>query len=279
MTRLLGVHEAKPAAHRFPGAPWGREFVAGPNGTPLPESTSAEQLITKVRRRRVPHLDAGGDALISIKLPLDSVRRARWDSRLQALGEYAGDSLAPVKLIINHEPENDTDDIPASVFVAGFNRARQEIRLGARATSGASPEVCYAAMAYQWRHSTHAATKDAKAWLGGLEADRFLADAYFGKSFPQTTALPDHPGLKRFVEHLPESARIGLAEYGRLAHRHRASMFATDFAWLASDRPLARRLAEVVLVWNTAGTERNAGWLLDGASEMAVRAGLAGLAS
>jgi hypothetical protein len=275
MTRLLGVHEAKPAAHRYPGAPWGREFVAGSGGTPLPESTTEGQLIEKVLRRIAPHARDDGAAMVSIKLPLDSVRRGRWDSRLQALGENMLN--LPAKLIINHEPEN--DDIPPSAFVPGFNRARSQIRLGAQAVSDELPEVCYAGMAYQWSPG-RSSTKKATAWSRDLVADRYLADVYVGKSFPQRTRLAEHPGLVRFLAEmvLPyPGRRTGLAEFGRLAHRDRAKMFAADFAWLAGD-PIGQMLAEVVLVWNTGGTEKNSGWLLDDASEMAVRAGLAGLA-
>ncbi len=279
--RILGVHESKPAGHRFPGAPWGREFVAGPNGTPLPESTTEKQLIEKVERRRAPHLKAGGDAMVSIKLPLRSVLRGHFDSRLQALGESLGDSSYADRpeLIINHEPENDADDIPASVFVSGFNRGRDNLRKYAKGKL----KVSYAGMAYQWAAPARPSTRRGKAWLGDLHADRYLADVYFGKSFSQGLTLASHPGLTRFAEHVlafHPDARMGLAEYGRLADRKRAAMFAADFAWLqGSDSPFAVRLAEVVLVWNTAGTEGNSGWLLDDAAEMAVRAGLAGLAA
>jgi hypothetical protein len=275
--RILGVHESKPSGHRFPGAPWGREFVAGPSGTPLPESTTEKQLIDKVLRRIAPHQRNDGAAMVSIKLPLDSVLRGRWDSRLQALGESMLN--LPAELIINHEPENDTDDYPPSVFVPAFNRARMCIKYRTTNHGATIPNVNYAGMAYQWA-PRRSSTRDAKAWAADLVADRYLADVYLGKTWPQSTPLARHPGLWRFMDEMifPYAGRrTGLAEFGRLAHRARAVMFAEDFHWLA-ESGIGQRLAEVVLVWNTGGTERNLGWLLDPQSERVVEIGLSRLA-
>lgn len=263
--RILGVHEAKPSGHRFPGATWGREFVSD-KGRPLPESTSAATLIKKVTQVIAPHHAADGGCMVSIKLPLGSVAKGRWDARLEELGAHLSGSsrLAATEVILNHEPENDS--LPG-VFVPGFNRGR-----GALKRAAPDLVVNYAAMAYAWRPGAKE-TRDPRAWSEDLRADRYLADVYFGKSFSQSYTLATHPGLQRFLQHMIDphpGRRMGLAEYGRLAHAARADMFAEDFNLLAG--PLAS-LSEVVLAWNTGGTEGNAGWMLDEPAQKAIRAG------
>ncbi len=270
MTALLGVHQdAKPSAitAQVPGARWGREFVSKTGGGPLPESTTEKQLVDQVLRKVQPHLAAGGGAVVSIKAAMVSVGKGRWDSRLAAVGAALEGKQAEV--IVWHEPE---DDLKASVFVPGHNRAPAATQSGGRGVL-----VDYAGMAYQWRPGSPL-TADAKAWAQDLQADRYLCDVYFGKTFAATLTLADHPGFRRWLSNmvLPYPGRAwGLAEWGRRADPGRPGQFAADFDWLATD-PIGETCS-MVLVWGTGGTEGDPGWLLDAAALEAVAAGFARL--
>jgi len=270
VNRLLGVHQdAKPAAvaARVPGAAWGREFVAKAGGGPLPESTSEKALVTAALRKVQPHLDAGGGCVVSIKADMVSVGKGRWDSRLAAVG--AAVEGKPVEVVLWHEPE---DNLQPSVFVAGHNRGRDAVKSG-----GPSVPVDYCGMAYQWRPGSKT-TADPKAWAADLAADRLLLDVYFGKTFPATLTLANHPGLQRWLEHmvLPYDGTWGLGEFGRQNNPGRAAQFAADFQWLAGD-PVGSTCS-MVIVWGTGGTEADPGWLLDEPALEAVAAGFARLA-
>lgn len=267
--RVLGVHQnATPAAiaTRVPGARWGREFVSKNGGGPLLESTTEQQLVDQVLRKAKAHLEAGGGAVVSIKVDMASVGKGRWDDRFTAVG--AAVAGKQVELIVYHEPE---DNLKPGVFVAAHNRARAAIQAG-----GQVP-VDYAGMAYQWRPGS-TTTADATAWAKDLVADRYLCDVYFGKTFPETHTLATHPGFRRWLTHmvLPYNRVWGLAEWGRRADPGRAAQFTADFDWLATDQ--VGKTCSMALVWGTGGTEADAGWLLDEPALEAVAAGFARLA-
>lgn len=269
--RILGVHEnAAPARTEsaYPGGRWGREFVAKTGGGPLPESTTEQQLVDAVLRKARPHLDAGGGAVVSIKADMTSIGKGRWDSRLTAVG--AAVKGRAVELVVWHEPE---DDLKPAVFVPAHNRARAAIQAG-----GPGVLVDYAGMAYQWRPGSPT-TAAPKAWAQDLQADRYLCDVYFGRTFPATHTLATHPGFRRWLTEmvLPYDRTWGLAEWGRQADPGRPGQFAADFDWLATD-PIGRTCS-MVLVWNTGGTENNPGWILDEPAVAAIRAGFARLAA
>ncbi len=261
--RILGVHEdAKPAAttSRYPAALWGREFVAGRDGVPLPESTTASQLTGAVLAKVQPHTSTGGGCVLSLKAPMAAVARGKWDARLGAVAK-ALEGLAVIVLLW-HEPE---DDLKASVFVPGHNRGRQVLQ-----QQNPGLEVGYAGMAYQWRPGSKT-TGDAVAWAGDLQADLYLADVYSGVSFPATAILPEHTGWVRWYAEMVAAhpgRRWGVAERGILAGPTRVATIAREAAWLASD-PIGQK-CEMYLWWSTGGQEGNPGWVLDAAGEAAV---------
>lgn len=268
----LGVHESAPSTIT-PVARWGREFVSG-SGGPLPESTTATQLISKVNAVVDPHINAGGKCVVSVKLDMVKVAQGTWNSKLQALGT-ALDARAQankVKVIFNHEPEN---DMTGSVFAAGFNEAKWQIK-----QTSPMLDVCYAAMSYQWRPGA-SITADPVPWQA-VQADLYLCDVYFGKSFAQSARLSNHAGFQRWMTQLviPANGGVqrwwGLAEYGRLASSPaslRASGFTQDFAWLKTAPG-----CEMILGWNTAGTEGDNAWIWDSTAKAAFKAGLESVA-
>ncbi len=267
---MLGVHESSPSVIRWRDAPWSREFISD-DGRPLAEKTTSTDLISRIGRRGAPiqqALTAGGSVALSIKLPLDSVLRGRWKPRLEALGRhFSGNPSRRFRIIINHEPENDAKP---GVFVPAFNAAREALKAGAP-----NLPVDYAGMAYAWRPGAKE-TKNARAWAADLLADRYGIDVYFGKSFDQIESLATHPGLARWLDEMVLShpgRGWYLAEYGRMAHQLRPAMFAKDFQLLAEHPVIST--CEGVLAWNTGGTEKNPGWILDPASEQVIREGFA----
>ncbi len=266
--RIVGVHQAATPAEvtgRFPAARWGREFVSKAGGGPLPETTTEAQLVKLVLAQTKPHTSTGGGCVVSIKLDMISVGKGRWDSRLTALG--AALEGQDVEVILWHEPE---DNWKPAVFVPAHNRGRGALR------ADSSVLVDYAGMAYQWRPGS-ATTADAKAWAKDLQADRYLADVYFGKTFASSHTLGTHPGFQRWLAEmvLPYGRTWGLAEWGRRAEPDRPSGFTADFDWLAND-PVGRTCS-MILVWGTGGTEGDPGWILDEPAAAAIRAGFARL--
>ncbi|HEX5543665.1 MAG TPA: hypothetical protein VFX60_19280 [Micromonospora sp.] len=269
--RILGVHEDRPPADTaadYPGHTWGGAFVSN-RGRPLPKNTSAKRLKSLVLNGAAPYTDAGGGCLVRVKIDMAAAARGDWDERLTELGAVCvGERIV---LVIYHEPE---DNMKASTFVPGFNRARQAIKAG-----GPSVDVAYAGMAYQWRPGASKTADDPKAWAENLQADFYLLDVYFGQTFGQSLTLANHPGRVRWHAHMlapyPER-RAGLAEWGRMADPGRAAGFRADFDWLANTAD--GRRYEVVCPWGTDGTEKNAGWLLDDEARAAIREGFALLA-
>jgi hypothetical protein len=262
-----GVHEAdqpEGTMGRFPGAGWGREFVAKKGGGALPTSTTTAQLISMVMAKVQPWLRAGGGCVVSLKLHPTQMSKGVWDERLVALGR----ALASLNVIVIlwHEPE---DDFAAAQFAPGFAAGRAALRQG---WSGLCVALC--AMAYQWRPGGRAA-KEAAAWAA-IEADLYLVDVYSGNNFPADAILPHHPGFIRWHKEMVAAfpgRRWGVAERGWQAGPKRAQTIAREGDWLVTD-PVGRT-CELYLVWGTGGTEGDPGWELDGADELAVRALLA----
>jgi hypothetical protein len=268
--KLLGVHEEDPpgvVAERYPGHAWGAGFVSD-DGRPLPEDTTAEQLVGMVAAKARPHLAAGHGCIVRVKTPMRSVGRGLWDDRLTPVGEASrGQNL---KIILCHEPE---DDMPASTFVPGFNRGREALRRG-----NPELEVMYAGMAYQWRPGSRT-TADGKAWAADLVADRYLIDVYFGNNFRSEYTIGEHPGFHRWHDHMIApypGRRWGLGEWGRRKVAGRAAHLAADFEWLAND-PIGQACT-VLTLWGTVGVEKNPAWLLTDAEREVIRAGFARLA-
>lgn len=258
-----GVHEAfepEVTADRFPGARWTRDFVAGPDGTNLPASTTADQLVSKVLAKVGPALATpAGGCLMSLKLDLVAAAAGAWNSRLLAVGR----ALAGLNVIvtIDHEPE---DTYRAPVFDRGFTAARGALKLGCP-----DLDVAYCAMSYQWRPGS-LTTTDPAPWAQ-VEADLYLIDVYSGKNFRGTAILPEHPGFRRWhaevVAKFP-GRRWGIAERGWLADPGRPATIDREADWLTTD-PVGQT-CEVYIVWATGGTENNPGWLLDDRTAAAV---------
>jgi hypothetical protein len=256
VTRLLGVHRnAQPAktTAAFPGAGWERLFVSD-DGRPLPESTTAEQLLKLAFSALLrAWINAGLGVVLSVKLDMDQVRRGLWDDRLTRLArQLAG---MRVILIISHEQENDTK---AKVSLEGNNRAYDVVK-------AAAPDLVYAtaAMTYAWslkkaKPAQRVSAADAKL-RAQMKADLKLADTYFGKTFPMGI-LPENDGWARWYEECAPD-RWGMGEIGWLNLPGRPEAIDRQSDWFATD-PVGRT-CELVMVWGTGGTENNAGWLLD----------------
>jgi hypothetical protein len=267
----LGVHEiAAPGdtMARYPGARWGREFVAGKGGLPLPASTTEAQLIAQVSARLTPWVRAGGGCVVSVKLDLPVVATGVWDARLTGLGKAL--TGLNVVVVVNHEPE---DDLTAAGFAAGFTAARTALKAG-----WAGLDVAYCAMAWQWRPGSKT-TADAAAWAA-VDADLYLVDAYSGQSFPPTAILPEHPGFQRWWARIVgdhPGRRWGVAERGWQTGPGRASTIGREADWLTTD-PVGRT-CEMYVVWSTPGVEANRGWVADTGAEGAIRDLIARLAT
>lgn len=260
---ILGVHEnadPKVTTARFPGATWASGFVSD-GGKPLPESTTAGELVAAVMAKAKKALDAGGGCVVRVKLDMLAAGRGVWDARLTVLGR-AVEGLNII-LVLHHEPE---DDWAGAVFAAGFNRGRRAVRAG-----GPNVQVAYCAMAYHWARGMRA-TRDPRP-RQSVEADWFLIDLYSGKSFEPTATIPEHPGFQRWYAEMVApfpGRRWGVAERGILAGPTRAATIAREAEWLATD-PVGRTCG-MYLWWSTGGAENNAGWVLDQAGAAAVAA-------
>jgi hypothetical protein len=270
MTALAGVHDARTPAQvisGFAGATVGREFVAG--------EQAAGDLRPKFDKLSAGWLAAGGQVYVSFKPRPADVASGAWAPWLKKLGVWLAEHPG-VKVIVWHEPE---DDHSGTAFASMFAKCRDAIKSG---WQGAT--VAYCAMAYHWRPTGNAG-KSPAAWQR-IVADEYLVDVYSGKTFPETAILPEHPGFTGWFDAIVrprlsggEAIAWGIAERGFQAKDSatRATTIRREADWLATlpgafaGGAPTKRPPMLYLYWNTGGTEDNAGWILDGAGEEALR--------
>lgn len=272
MATNLGVHEidtssAKRAAD-YPGHTTTRIFLPGVQQAPV-------NLVDKIEKQCGSTWADGGIAAWSFKPHPEDVADGSWKRSVQDLAAFLKTNYKTKRtiLVIWHEPENDSKYFPTPEhYVRMFNAVDKWMR-----DVWTGVKTCHAAMAYAYRDGKGGFTDDqARRWR--TTAKVHGVDAYSGRSFPLTNILPEHSGFARWRRCVAGDSRWGVIERGWTCQPKdnpvRAATIKREFDWLAKE-PLQ---PDTYIVWNSTGTENDAGLRLDATGRAALVKGFQGLA-
>lgn len=275
MAALYGVHE-----NIDPAATAG---LLGGNATRIftPGVISPRDLVAEVTAKCSATWAAGMTAVWSFKPLPDAVASGAWKPYVLALGQYlAANPTSRTVVIIWHEPEN---DVPkwfgsAAAFVSLFDTVAGWLR-----QTWPHAVVVHAALAYRYGDGRDITDQVAPHWR--TSADIHCADVYSGRSNPLNTILPELSSYRRWRRFVAQDSPWGITERGwtvgtdtgPTAASTRASAMAREVTWLgglpAGGRP------QIYLMWNTGGTEGDAGLVFDGAAERIARSAMTTVAA
>jgi hypothetical protein len=266
----LGVHETETTSAKraaaFPGHTATRIFVPGVQSKPF-------DLVTRIERQCGPTWADGHIAAWSIKPHPKTVADGGWRKPFEDLAAYLKDNYKGKRtiVIIWHEPENDlhaTFKTPED-FTRMFNTVDGWMR---KTWSGT--KTCHAALAYAYRDKRGFTDADARRWRTNAKVHG--VDVYSGRSFPLSAILPEHTGFARWareVARIDQGGRWAVTERGwtcsKQYNKKRADTIRREFQWLATQK----NQPDTYLLWNSTGTENDAGLILDPAGRQAVADG------
>ncbi len=261
MGLLYGVHENVDPAGTVKrlGGNATRDFTPGVIGP--------RDLVKAATAVCAPSWKAGLTSVWSFKpLPAD-VASGRWRPFVEEFGRFLADSPDKRTVVVPwHEGEN---DVPkwfrdADAYVRMFDTVAGWLR-----STHPGVVIAHAALAYRYGDGKGIDDKMARRWR--TSADLHCVDIYSGRTNPLETILPELSSYRRWREHVAGDSPWGVTERGWTCQKHdfgrRAATISREAEWLAAQA----LQPEIYLLWNTGGSEGDAGLVLDNTAEIAAK--------
>lgn len=267
---LFGVHENVDPAQTVArvGGNATRVFTSG--------VIDPRDLVKDVTAKCSASWAAGQSAVWSFKPKPAQVANGAWKSPVRELAAFLRDNPTKrTQVVIWHEPENDVPEWFGDA--AGFVRMFETVAGWLREVHP-GVVVLHAALAYRYGDGVRGGITDATAGQWRTSADVHCIDIYSGRTNKIDTILPELSAYRRWRDHLVKGSPWGVTERGWTigtigkggTSAERVAAMAREAAWLRS-LPV-EQLPEIYLLWNTGGTEGDAGLVLDAGAEQVARA-------